>query len=380
MSSSRAYPGILPISYHNGKVRKKAQIMAIPFLNQFVQAVWPGTPTELWAGFMSNGSENEDTVTSSSTIRFHEIGYFGTEAGPRGLPAPNSDTSEPNYWFRFHNHAKVIELLGRPACMNDGCWKASNDGLRDQVAVGLVAMRYGHYEGLQRLLRPEARASNPSSFWAVVTTFMAWSAGDGGARTVINRHAADLANIPEEQKWNTLITLYAQDLLSNTVRPGASSHGNPFYSLIRTQQKIAVGSSVYETNTVDECLARGSTGGPVPSIQASELRVSPTSFTQAPQPTQIPTVSRAVQNSEPVEHIEDSGKEQHDDTIINEDISVQITEYTRTIAYPIIGLAVLGLLYAGYKYVKSRQSITPQLAVAQNPKKRRKSKKIVLRY
>lgn len=379
--SSRAIPGILPITYHNGKRSKKARIMAIPFLNEFVQSVWPGTPTELWAGFMSNGGGDEDTVPASATIRFHEIGYFGIEAGPRDLPVPNSDTSRQNTWFRFHNHPKVIELLGRPACMSpEGCWKESNGGLRDQIAVGLVGMRYGQYEGLQRALRPEVRASSPSTFWAVVTTFMAWSAGYPSAAQIINRYAADLARVSEAQRWDTLVTLYAQDFLSNTVRSGPPRHGNVFYSLIRTQQKIAVGSNVYESNTVDDVIALGSTDGSVPSIQPSQLRVSPTSFTQPIPVQQIqrttpPPVQETQENIEP---LEESGKEEKEEEIVEDSIGYDLVQYTNKIIFPVIFIAVLAVGYAGYRYYKSRKiaaQTIPTVSTVSNPRMKIKARK-----
>lgn len=384
--SSRAIPGILPITYHNGKRSKKARIMAIPFLNEFVQSVWPGTPTELWAGFMSNGGGDENTAETPSRIAFHEIGYFGTEGGPSNLPVPNDSTAQSNNWLRFHNHPKVIELLGRPACMSPpNCWKESNGGLRDQIAVGLVAMRYGQYEGLQRSLRPEVRASNPNTFWAVVTTFMAWSAGYGGAARVINRYAADLARVPEAQRWDTLITLYAQDFLSNTVRAGSPRHGNPFYSLIRTQQKIAVGSNVYESNTVDDVIALGSTNGSVPSIQPSQLRVSPTSFTQ---PIPVQNIQRTtpppvLETQENLEPIEESEKEQKEEEDIENSIGYDLVQYTNKIIFPVIFIAVLAVGYAGYRYYKSRKIATqtiPTVSTVSNPRMKIKARKRRIKF
>lgn len=382
--SSKAIPGILPISYHNRKRRKRATIMAIPFLNEFVQSVWPGTPTELWAGFMSNGDGNEDTVRTDPDIEFHELGYFGVEAGPRRLPVPNSDTSKQNTWFRFHNHPKVIELLGRPACMSpENCWEERNGGLRDQIAVGLVGMRYGQYEGLNSRLRPEIRPSSPSTFWAVVTTFMAWSTGYPRAAQIINRYAADLARVPESQRWNTLITLYAQDFLSNTVRSGPPRHGNVFYSLIRTQQKIAVGSNVYESNTVDDVIALGSTNGAVPALQPDQLRVSPTSFTQPipVQQIQRTTPPPVLETQENLEPIEESQKEQkEEDDFFEDSIGYDLVQYTNRIVFPLIFAAVLAVGYVGYKYYKSRKLATQTIPTVSNPKIKLRARKRRVRF
>lgn len=381
--SSRAIPGILPIRYHNGKRSKKNTIMSIPFLNEFVQSVWPGTPTELWAGFMSNGGPDEDTVEApNSTIRFHELGYFGIEGGPRGLPAPNSDTSESNNWFRFHNHPKTIELLGRPACMQPDCWRGRNNGLRDQIAVGLVSMRYSQYEGVQRLLRPEIRASSPSSFWAVAMTFMAWSAGYPTAARIANRYAADLARVPESQRWDTLTMLYAQDFISNILRAGDTSHGNPFYSIIRTQQKIAVGSNTYESNTVDDVIALGATNGSVPSIEPSQLRVSPTSFTQ---PIQVQQIQRTTpppvqETQENLEQIEVSEKEQKEEDIEEENIGYDLVQYTSKITYPLIVLAFLAVGYAGYRYYKSRKEKLKTVETVSNPRMKIKARNRKIRF
>jgi hypothetical protein len=332
---------------------------------------------------MSNGGGDENTAETPSRIAFHEIGYFGTEGGPSNLPVPNDSTAQSNNWLRFHNHPKVIELLGRPACMSPpNCWKESNGGLRDQIAVGLVAMRYGQYEGLQRSLRPELRSNNPNTFWSVVTTFMAWSAGYPSAAQIINRYAADLARVPEAQRWDTLITLYAQDFLSNTVRSGPPRHGNPFYSLIRTQQKIAVGSNVYEANTVDDVIALGATNGSVPSIQPNQLRVSPTSFTQPIPVQQIqrttpPPVQETQENLEP---LEESGKEEKEEEIAEESIGYDLVQYTNKIVYPLIVLAFITVGYAGYKYYKSRKMATQAIPTVSNPKIRIRARKRRIKF
>ena len=58
-------------------------------------------------GFASNGSQNSDTALTPSRIDFHELGYFGVDGGPSGIPAPNSNTTEPNNWYRLHNDPRV---------------------------------------------------------------------------------------------------------------------------------------------------------------------------------------------------------------------------------------------------------------------------------
>ena len=296
-ASSKNYPGNKPISFHNYYRQKRERILNLPNFTNFLQVIWPGASSSLWAGFMTNGSQNEDTACSSDPPAFHEIGWFGIESGPTDRPSktgancnldPVPKTArQNNNWLQFHNHPKVIEVLGRPACMRPNCWKGDS-GLADQLAVGLVSMRYGQYESIKRNLPESIRPQNPNSLWATALTFMTWSAGAGGASNAIRPFANALASVPEDQRWDAFRRLVAEAILAGRMTPGRASHNNPIYSINRTQQKIAAGSETYEENTIDDIIARAcanNSPGINRSISPANLTVSSTSFPSPQSPS-----------------------------------------------------------------------------------------------
>jgi hypothetical protein len=99
---------------------------------------------------------------------FHEIGLYQTEAGtdPHRAPADEQHL-ESNNWALLHSHPKVVELLGRNATMIDGQWKKA---VVDQIAVGLVNLRFEHAKRLEAALGHQF-STDPSSNWFVLCVF-----------------------------------------------------------------------------------------------------------------------------------------------------------------------------------------------------------------
>lgn len=218
----------------------------------------PGVPAEAIMGFASNGSQNGDTALTPSRIDFHEVGYFGVEAGPSGIPAPNSNTTEPNNWYRLHNDPRVRSMLGgRSATMTP--WPTSGQSasipVDDQIAIGLANIS-DDIERMRNAVPSSIRPSSASSLWAVAIGFMGWSAGTGGATAHLRRYAEQLASVPEDQRWVALLRLVAAD---PTSAASGSNHRSPAHTVNRTQQKLRVGRGL-----------SAATGGPTAWFQVDD--------------------------------------------------------------------------------------------------------------
>lgn len=170
---------------------------------------------------------------------FSEIGYFQTEAGERGQPAPPSNTqAQYNRWGLWAFDPLTVRALGRPASMVPDAWKQLPD---DQAAVGLVNLRK-YTDELSTLLPASIRPTKYNTQFAVAMAFTAFSAGTNGARNLFTRYATQLAALPEEQRWAQLVWLLARDIQNGYLPPGgAGRHGNVAYDALRTMQKLEAG-------------------------------------------------------------------------------------------------------------------------------------------
>lgn len=254
-----SYESLLPSKFSRDYYARAVRIAAMPPLSEFIEVVWPGTDSMDWAGFMCNGGPDADT-SSVPGQAFHEIGYFGTTAGPSSIPyAPNRDRSQPNDWLAFYDDPRVVELLGRPACFASGCWKVSEGGFPDQCAVGLVSM-LASLNSMQRRMG-DAAPSGTGSSWALATAFAAWSAGEGGSSRNFGPYYPALAAYPESIRWDALRYLMADDYWMGRVQIGrARSHTNPAYTAIRTQHKFACAIPDYIDDANDIILSMAAAG------------------------------------------------------------------------------------------------------------------------
>lgn len=241
---------------------KVAQVPVGATLREMTPKVFPGAPSEAIAGFCANGGVTENTTECGPNAppdaacrgqKFHEIGLFGTEAGPRNGPAPNPNpNADDNSWGKLANHPLVRQLLGgRSATMEHNRWKTQ---IPDQVAVGLVNIRR-HGATVAANLDPSIRpnANTSSSIFFVACCFMGWSAGDGRAAKHVNRFKDILARVPEENRWGAFLRALAEGINAGRVDlRGLRKHQSVAYSALRTWQKLAAGQ-----------LLAGKTGGNV---------------------------------------------------------------------------------------------------------------------
>ncbi|HEU0178978.1 MAG TPA: extensin family protein [Blastocatellia bacterium] len=220
-------------------------------LREMTPKVFRGAPAEAIAGFCANGGVTENTTecgpnaphgAACRSQKFHEIGLFGTEAGPRNGPAPNPDPrAEDNSWGKLASNPLVRQLLGgRSASMEHNRWKIQ---IPDQVAVGLVNIqRHGSVVAahLDPAIRPDPNKS--SSIFFLACCFMGWSAGDGRAAKHLNRFKDILARVPEEKRWGTFLRALAEGINTGHIDlRGLRKHQSVAYSALRTWQKLAAG-------------------------------------------------------------------------------------------------------------------------------------------
>ena len=212
-------------------------------IRSMLPSVFPSVPPEVILGFCANGSFRENTTNAKNPPPFHEIGLFGTEAGPRNGPAPNPNPkAEDNNWGRLHNHPVVVKLLGgRPATMVHNAWQ---NAVEDQVAVGLVNLaKHGKnvVNALAPPIRPNISSPTLSNFY-IACCFMGWSAGPSRAARHINRFASTLAQYPESARWGVFLKTLAEQIRSGSINlNGLTGHNSPAHSALRTWQKIAAG-------------------------------------------------------------------------------------------------------------------------------------------
>jgi N-acetylmuramoyl-L-alanine amidase len=226
------------------------------FGDEFVRqskAVFPGVPAEALMGFTLNGKVKENTtgfitglederppkrerppLGGVSAQKFHELGMFGVEGGPREGPAPAKDSA----WTEAANSDEVKSLLGRPGNTKPGGWLS----VPDQIAIGLTnTRRHGRSVIKHKSFPAQARPATENSLWFVALSFMAWSAGDGRAAQHVSNFSKELAAVPEGRRWGTFVRLLAEAGKKCTLKAGPVKHASPFYSAVRTLQKIEAG-------------------------------------------------------------------------------------------------------------------------------------------
>lgn len=254
-----SYQSVLPSKFSRDYYARAVRLSQLEPLGDFLAREWPGVSTMTMAGFMCNGAPDGDTCSVNGQP-FHEIGYFGTTAGPCSIPyAPNDSREQGNDWLKYRTDPRVVGLLGRPACSSRDCWKVSRGGLADQCAIGIVSL----FDNIAEMGRSAGRAApaDRSSSWAVALSFAAWSAGVAGATRNFGPYYPQLVSVPESIRWDGLRYLMADAYYSGRVALGrARSHTNPAHTVIRTQHKFACAIESYEDDANDVILAMASMG------------------------------------------------------------------------------------------------------------------------
>ena len=213
------------------------------------EKVWPGVPATFFLGFTAfSMSSKENTTEAVPTQKFHEVGYFQTEAGLRSKPAPDpSPDGEYNNWGKLHDSSLVVQLLGHEATMAPDGWKTA---IADQTAVGLVNLRRKLESNKDRL--GELYPQNLSSTWAGMLAFTIFSRGAGQTMRCLAPYKAQLLNVPEADRWLAWEALIAADITNDTNSIGDTpGHGGAPWAIMRSRQKHDSGLLFAERNGLD---------------------------------------------------------------------------------------------------------------------------------
>lgn len=232
------------LSHWNGELGRAIRTMAPIIFGDSV-------PGELFLGFAMNGNQYENTSTSSRPAPFHEVGFFGVEAGLRTGPAPNPDPTAPySNWARCATDPLVRQAIGavegapRNASLTEGGWRALND----QVAVGLLNLKHARRGVAQRLTAQGIDTRDDNSQWSMILMLAAWSGGVGGATRMVTHPAikAAIAQAPVDRRWGVAVRALSEAGTAGTVPPvQARAHNiNRFYEMTRCLQKVEVGRVV----------------------------------------------------------------------------------------------------------------------------------------
>lgn len=250
--ANRTWEQAQPIKYAESKQRnldKRWPAELGEALRAMTEQVWPGVPATFFLGFTAfSTSSKENTTEAVSNQRFHEIGYFQTEAGMRDKPAPDPDPDgEYNNWGKLHDHPLVVQLLGREATMTADGWK---NAIQDQTAVGLVNLRRKLESNRARL--GAVYPQDMSSTWAGMLAFTIFSRGSGQTLKCLAPYSAKLATIPESERWLAWEAMIATDIAKGTTSIGNKSGkaGAP-WAIMRSRQKHDSGRLFAERNGLD---------------------------------------------------------------------------------------------------------------------------------
>ena len=215
----------------------------------------PGVPLAALAGFCANGDPWNTTGWKYGTAEeraeaiakgrrpfkkgvrgdyggvdregdLHEVGWYGTEAGKTPSPVA-ADPSCP--WVSLADDDEVVKVLGREA-VKGGEWYGA---IADQCAIGCANLRR-HWRAMRRRLDPRlqwAEDDKRATLWRWLLAMMTWSAGGRGAQHV-NAFAAQLAALPEAQRWAEFCRLAAAE------DDDGNRHRQDEYSCLRTLQKL----------------------------------------------------------------------------------------------------------------------------------------------
>ena len=155
----------------------------------------------------------------------HEVGWWGTEASKTPHPVAVGDCP----WVSLADDDEVVKVLGREA-VTGGAWYGA---IADQCAIGCANLRR-HWRAMRRRLDPRLQWDEDDKRatlcrWAFA--MMTWSAGGRGAQHV-NDYAAQLAALPEAQRWAEFCRLAAAE------DDDGNRHRQDEYSALRSAQKL----------------------------------------------------------------------------------------------------------------------------------------------
>ncbi|MBI4836599.1 MAG: phosphodiester glycosidase family protein [Candidatus Abawacabacteria bacterium] len=240
-----------PIQYAQekiGEANSRWQSYSADF-TRMTNQLFVGAAPEAFLGFASNGGITELTPGGS----FQAMGMFGVPTNT-GSPAPIAGGRDR--WFPLASDPAVVQFLGRPASTEPDAWKTA---VPDQIAVGYAHLR-DEGDSVMAALPASIRTTNRGSPWFIAMAFMGWSSGSGTAARIVSPFAGQLAGVNDNEKWGRFVQLMADAGINGTIRPQTNTsgrfdshspgdspvnrydtHDNPFYSVVRTMQKLEAG-------------------------------------------------------------------------------------------------------------------------------------------
>jgi len=257
---ARSYPEGKPRLYAAEKLPllRKRQLDAEigPATERMAAIAFPGAPSEVFHGFTAFSTGPLENTTDSTKNKFHEIGLYQVEAGPRSGPAPNSNPKlEYSNWARLAASELVMAMLGRAATVEEGAWKKAID---DQIAVGLANLRdhsrnmadglarrlkkHGFTEADAQALSKKVVPREPGSNWAVMWAFTSFSRGEGQFTSTLAAYLRELAEDTEATRWVKWRQLVNADIRAKKAGIGSKKgKKGAAYALVRTEQKFQSG-------------------------------------------------------------------------------------------------------------------------------------------
>lgn len=133
------------------------------FTRQFMRTIWGSVHPVVGIGFTANSTGQYERTSAN------EIGYWNTPAAA---------------WDRIRNHPPVTTVLHR-----DGVASSEfGDAVADQCAIGLTDYLNGANEVVR--IVPTALEPRAQTMWFVWISCMAYTAGAGGAASILNASRA----------------------------------------------------------------------------------------------------------------------------------------------------------------------------------------------
>lgn len=253
--TGRSYRNGTPVVYSN-EYRGRAQTRWNGEEGRIMRAMVPavfgsGAPAELFIGFSIGANRYENTTTARQSQRFHELGLFGVEAGPREGPAPNPD---PRAWMsrwaqwasteEVRNAIAAVEGAPRNATVAPGQWTS----LVDQIAVGLMNLKAHRRGTAAALTAGGVPTTADNSQWALFIAMMGWTTGAGGVRRAFTHPAvkATIAAAPQDRRLGVAIKAMFEAGRDRRILPerARAYNINRFFGFIRGLQKYEVAKNL----------------------------------------------------------------------------------------------------------------------------------------
>lgn len=199
--------------------------------------LFPGMPATQALAFSANSTGMTENVPATDAKRFIEIGLYNL---PGSSGTAQYSSPQPNSQYgRLATSDRVRALIGRAAYLSNGEWQTDYDG---QVAVGLLGYRddgINNVESrLNALIRPRERGSSWDAACAIAGYVMST-----GFVSAANRHASELARVPEGARVAVLFARVAADF-ERAYTTGSIPDASERRVFLRVIQRLEVGRAL----------------------------------------------------------------------------------------------------------------------------------------